>query len=437
MNSIPIKIRNLLKYHKIKVSRKSGILIISVQINKTTNDSDYQNILYTILNRYEREYFITIRGIPYCFLPEAVEHISYPSKHIREFKKNSSCIQCRFNISCPGLPLSYKKIHPPVPDTPKEIAIEAVSFCNLSCKHCFHTMNNEQVILAFSKIKKILGEAKKIGIKTIRFTGGEPLLHPEIINILKFTKTQGFNVCLNTNATLLNDKNLNIIQRYIDNILVSICTDSYKDENNKSLYWNMAKQKLIILRKLIHSRIKIVRIGTVISKELITNFNKYACLILASGVKTWELYRPMLPDSILKTNPTYNISASELRITARLAVSLRKKNIHAYIGNAVPFCIFGNIRLPFMVGSQFEDGNNRLVLDSKGHFKPSYCINMELGYNILDAWSHPFIRAINSGDNITGACKECVYFSWCRGGSRFMANESHGEYFTADPLQTK
>ena len=87
------------------------------------------------------------------------------------------------------------------------LRIAVTKECNLRCFYCYRkTNNNEQNnILSKDEIRKIVESATKLGISKIRFTGGEPLLRKDLLEIIKDTNSikDVRNICLTTNGTLL------------------------------------------------------------------------------------------------------------------------------------------------------------------------------------------------------------------------------------------
>lgn len=87
------------------------------------------------------------------------------------------------------------------------LLVHLLDECNLSCRHCyldasprgFKTLPPDLVI-------KTINEAKDLGIKSIQFSGGEPLLYPQIFQVLSAAKEAGLDVKLSTNATLIDDE---------------------------------------------------------------------------------------------------------------------------------------------------------------------------------------------------------------------------------------
>lgn len=431
------KLEIRLKQFGIQIVRHKDCLTLNANQIKTPLPREINQWFYRILNMYENYYFVLINGLPYCLLPEADDHIIYKKiKHVH-YQKNSCCKECKYFSLCPGL-RQNEKYHfrfLPLSDLPQDIAIEVNKSCNLKCEFCPKGNKHESTFLSYAKIKKILDEASALKIKYIRFTGGEPLLRTDILRILKYAKSKDFYVFLNTNATLLNESLIKELEKYVDNILISLCGYSNYTEKMINAGGAFLKNKLNSILKLVKSRIPYFRVGTVISKLLINNFKEYSALITALGIKNWELYRPMLPISTFQRLPVYNINKNDLLTLLSRIYTLKKTGINVYIANATPFCITNiNKYRPMMRGAQFDDGHHRLVLDSSGFFKPSYFINKNLGDNIEKAWNHPFIKEINSSTYLPYRCQHCQYLKWCLGGSRYLAKEYRGDYFACDPL---
>ncbi len=318
---------------------------------------------------------------------------------------------------------------------PENITIEVTTVCNQRCEFCFYAQKKlKNLFLPKSRIIDALNEAKKLKVESIRFTGGEPLLRKDIVDILSQTKDLGFYVFLNTNATLINDDLIRKIENNVDNVLISLPAASKliaKKIGNSNI-----SLKLKNIRKLVRSRIPHIRVGTIISRYLLKNFNQYFNLINYLGIKRWEFYRPMIEKKILKKLPEYNISRQDILKVMNFCLWLRKKGIAAYIPNAVPFCITDDKKLAIysLKGGQFDDGRERLVLDVRGYFKPSYYIDINLGETITSAINHPFIKKVHSESWLSEVCQKCPFVNKCGGGSRFWAYQKYGDYFAKDPL---
>ena len=110
--------------------------------------------------------------------------------------------------------------------------------CNLQCSHCFISCgpkNNNHCMLKEDVIRHYLKEASVYGVKEFYFTGGEPFLHPDILNILKESLSYGI-VTVLTNGTLITSKVAQLLAQ-ISNISKNklefrVSLESYLEEEN-------------------------------------------------------------------------------------------------------------------------------------------------------------------------------------------------------------
>lgn len=90
------------------------------------------------------------------------------------------------------------------PRFPKAVHLYITSDCNLNCVKCYYRSESEsKVYLPYDTIKDLFNEWKKFGLKSIAIGGGEPLLHPDIIDIVKLGRKMDFYVAITTNGTIL------------------------------------------------------------------------------------------------------------------------------------------------------------------------------------------------------------------------------------------
>ena len=79
------------------------------------------------------------------------------------------------------------------------------TLCNLACRHCFISCsphNDSFRFLTLADVRVRLEESAALGVKEYYFTGGEPFLNPQLVEILIATLQYGPATVL-TNATVL------------------------------------------------------------------------------------------------------------------------------------------------------------------------------------------------------------------------------------------
>ncbi len=98
------------------------------------------------------------------------------------------------------------------PDRPahplRQIYFYLTGGCNLRCRHCWiapeasHPSEKPPTTLDAGLFSSIVGQAIPLGLSAVKLTGGEPLLHPEIEDILRFIKLKDLRLALETNGVL-------------------------------------------------------------------------------------------------------------------------------------------------------------------------------------------------------------------------------------------
>lgn len=101
----------------------------------------------------------------------------------------------------------------PEKDNWQNVLFELTTYCNLNCPFCLNassTQNNEYMSLDNFKI---MVDKIKDKVRLLQLSGGEPLSHPNIIEMLDYIITNKLPVHINTNGTLVTDE---IIERIVN-----------------------------------------------------------------------------------------------------------------------------------------------------------------------------------------------------------------------------
>lgn len=103
-------------------------------------------------------------------------------------------------------------------NTPLSGTFEITSRCNFNCKMCYiHNSDNAKLKekeLSTEQWLRIADEAQKAGTLLLLITGGEPLLREDFSEIYTYCKKLGFEISINTNASLVNDDIIKLFKTY-------------------------------------------------------------------------------------------------------------------------------------------------------------------------------------------------------------------------------
>ena len=76
--------------------------------------------------------------------------------------------------------------------------------CNLDCHYC-NEFNNSIPHPPLADLKKWMDHIRKLGVMRLGLQGGEPLKHPDIVEVVRYANSLGFcKVSMSTNGFLLN-----------------------------------------------------------------------------------------------------------------------------------------------------------------------------------------------------------------------------------------
>lgn len=181
--------------------------------------------------------------------------------------------------------LPYTKAPPPHYTVGHEPTIR----CNLRCKMCYQgetrdlrqsELPSEQIMTVY---RKLLGR-----IKEIKLVGGEPMVRPDIMELIAFWDRHDVRVILQSNCTLINDANIEQLGNYknLTDILTSLDGPSVVHDAVRGVPGSYAK--LARALKLIREKMPGVPI-TVFAMALNDNLDQFYALIDAAkgmGIKT-------------------------------------------------------------------------------------------------------------------------------------------------------
>jgi radical SAM protein with 4Fe4S-binding SPASM domain len=166
--------------------------------------------------------------------------------------------------------------------------IELTERCNNNCIHCYinlpaDDLASKQKELSKEEIQEILRQAVSIGCLTIKFTGGEPLLREDFVDIYIFARKLGLRVTLLTNATLITSDLADVLARTpplqpIEITFYGMQRNSYEAVSRVSGTFIAAWQGI---QMLLEKKVPFVLKGALLppNKEEIEEFESWAAII--------------------------------------------------------------------------------------------------------------------------------------------------------------
>lgn len=116
--------------------------------------------------------------------------------------------------------------------------------CNINCIHCYRDAGEKrQDELTTLEGKELLNQIATAGFKILVFSGGEPLLRPDIFELIQYAKSIGLRPVLGTNGILLSTEVVKQLKQ-AGLAVAGISVDSiYADKHNAFRNFEQAWQK--------------------------------------------------------------------------------------------------------------------------------------------------------------------------------------------------
>jgi len=321
---------------------------------------------------------------------------------------------------------------------PLEVTWSITNRCNLSCRFCLSEASaNAADDLPSEQRERILEQIVEARVLNLYFTGGEPLLVPELPAYVARCRAASVHVTVTTNGTLLTPERVATLRDAgVNHVQVSI--NGSRPEINDRL---MSPSYTAILQGLANLNAAGVapRIKVTVTRENVADMPALVRLLddfetehirlfevgpLGRGHRNYAGLRPTLEE--LQTLGRW---VAEEGAGLRSRVAFLSFTLGALEDGRSAACSLGN---PNICSCQIlHDGN--LVPCTYAQVLPES--NRIQDHGLVGAWNRlPLYRRYLDPNRLQGKCGRCEYKAECKGGCRGLAYlEGRGEW-VQDPL---
>lgn len=175
---------------------------------------------------------------------------------------------------------------------PQYVNWEVINKCNMGCPYCFLGKHPEGVLsdLPTSVIKEVIARLKTGGARMLNYSGGEPLLRDDIVEIVRYGYKLGLTTILSTNGILLSPELIKDLDGYLTWICLPI--DGSNSEVNDSVRGRKGhfETTLKCLHLLEKTSINL-KINTMLCRKNIDCIVDIANLLKSFKIKKWKLFQ--------------------------------------------------------------------------------------------------------------------------------------------------
>lgn len=326
---------------------------------------------------------------------------------------------------------------------PEIVGIEITRACNLTCSHCFTAAGRRPAHeLNTGELRNLIDQFTELGpARAIGWTGGEPLLRADLVELVDYAYQRGKTRSgITTNGLLLDD---DLAQRLRDSgaYAIQISVDGSTAER----FAHMRNAKIENFATILNAMDAVKRAGLqlhlamLLGQETLSdarNFLRLAAERGADGVR----FCGFVPAG----------RGQRDSVRDRLEFTENLNDLHEFIGEAAflqkPMVMFDPAFGPLPPDYQFHEcvaGKQTMYIASTGAVYPCTSLiapRFEVGNvrerSLSDIWLDPRMTEIADFDygTIAGRCSTCDHLSECHGGCRGIAYANTGN-LTASPLR--
>lgn len=333
--------------------------------------------------------------------------------------------------------------------------------CNLACEHCYAAAADPvDGELSTAEGKRLLDDLVEYGVPVVLFSGGEPLVRSDLVELVKHAADAGLRPVLSTNGTLLTRERARTL-REAGLAYAGVSLDGHRETNDAFRGRAGAFNDAVAgMRACLDVGLK-TGLRYTVTRDTVGDLNEVVDLLTDVGVDRFCFYHLDYGGRGVNIVDT-DLSPERRRAVVRRLCDLTRE-YHA-AGDEVETLLVGNYAdAGFLIeyareelGEQAAARIYRFLARSGGDPAGSrvadvdYRGNVHLtqfwqGYSLGNVRDRPFAalwedesnpllaRLRDRGSELATRCQDCRYRAVCAGGSPLRSLTVHGDPFAPDP----
>lgn len=335
--------------------------------------------------------------------------------------------------------------------------------CNLACVHCYTDSENVKYSgeLSGEEGRALLRDLADFKVPAVLFSGGEPLVRPDLFDLAGYAVDLGLRPTLSTNGTLIDRKNASKIKA-VGFTYVGVSLDGIGEVNDRFRGMKGAFDLAMRgFRNLVESEVR-VGLRLTLTRRNYQDLDAIFDFLEAEKINRACFYHLVYSGrgaSIASSDLTHSETRLAMDIIMRRTSELHNRGVEVNVltvDNHVDGVYLlrsleeqGSPRvsqvrklLEWNRGGTFSSGVGLACVDWFGEVHPDqfwmdYSFGSVRKRKFSDIWSDtsdPLMKGLKDrGSVIKGRCRLCRYFTICGGAMRVRAQRVYDDPFGPDP----
>lgn len=311
----------------------------------------------------------------------------------------------------------------------------ATDLCNARCLHCSSSSTKRSDDeLSTDEACQLMDQFADNGVVDVAISGGEPLLRPDLINIITHAKNRDLSVGLGSNGAYLSrHKAAQLAMAGLNRFQVSL--DGFQTAHEALRKWPGLFDRALRTISVAKNAGLSTTLCCTINRLNWTTLEPFTEFVATLGVKRLNFSR-YIPTG--RGSQSLDLEQETWREIIHLCQKLKNRyegSIEIINHLAQQILVDDHVNdMPAFIGCQAGIGQGAVT--ANGTVQPCVLLPVSIGNirekRFADLWKNsPVIQSLKNRDNIKGQCSECAVKQRC-GGCRAVAYAKTGDYLSSD-----
>jgi MoaA/NifB/PqqE/SkfB family radical SAM enzyme len=276
------------------------------------------------------------------------------------------------------------------------MSVSITGACNLNCAFCY-VGGPRKGKMEFSVFKKIVEDAMKLGVETVKLTGGEPLLHEEWEKFAQYLEDCDLNHEIITNGTMITEEVAKKLKATKTGVRMSLESIEEKIDDSLTCIPGAWKKRMLAIENLKKA-----------------GFTKKELYILTKALKQNKKTFLQTYDWAIKNNITPTLGRLIPVMNAKEDWALKGEEFRELLAKANQLFEFNEaVQLPQLKNSPCNIQGKNCYVEVNGDVFPCSGLRVIAGnifqQSLTEIWNNSkvFKEFCGLRDNLKGSCAKC------------------------------
>ncbi|HAJ27875.1 MAG TPA: SynChlorMet cassette radical SAM/SPASM protein ScmF [Syntrophus sp. (in: bacteria)] len=314
--------------------------------------------------------------------------------------------------------------------------------CNLRCRHCWVSPHapedGDEQTMDFNDLRRTIIAAKELGLGTVKLTGGEPFLHKDIVELMRFLRREDLCIDIESNGTMIDRDTARVIKE-CEVRQVSVSLDGAQavqhdklrgmkgchEKSVAALHYlraeNISTQVIMSLYK--ENVLEIEPLADLCDDLEVSSFKINPVMPTGRGEKVFQRRENVDIEELIRIDRWIEADlGSDYKTEIYFCMPIGLKSLHAVTSNPLSECHILNILGILADGTVSLCGIGQTETDlNMGNIAKD---------DLTEIWQHhPLLQKLRkeTPSQLSGICGRCIFKFRCLGSCRACAYAVSGD----------